>query len=156
PGVTTPGPRFDRAFLGSGGSNVVANGTTARSSNFELDGISNIDPEDNDYRVAVSVEGVKEFEVITSNYNAEFGRAGRAQARAVSKSGTNRFQGSTYEFYYNNAQFNWPGNPLQPRRCGADQRALNPGDCYADYTLNLFGATVGGPIKKDKVFFFGM
>ena len=59
PGVTTPGGRFGRAFLGSGGGNVMANGTTARSTNYELDGISNIDPEDNDYRTAVSVEGVQ-------------------------------------------------------------------------------------------------
>jgi hypothetical protein len=155
PGVTTP-VRFDRAFLGSGGSNVIANGTTARSANFELDGISNIDPEDNDYRVPVSVEGVKEFEVITSNYNAEFGRAGGAQARAVSKSGSNALHGSGYEYYFNNALFNWPGNALQAHRCSADERRLTPGNCYADYTLNLFGATLGGPIQRDRIFFFGM
>ena len=68
---------------------MIANGTTARSTNYELDGISNIDPEDNDYRTPVSVEGVREFEVLTANYNAEFGRAGGAQVRAISKSGTN-------------------------------------------------------------------
>ncbi|MPY87213.1 MAG: hypothetical protein GEU99_04765 [Luteitalea sp.] len=155
PGVTTP-VRFDRAFLGSGGSNVIANGTTARSSNFELDGISNVDPEDNDYRVAVSVEGVKEFEVITSNYNAEFGRAGGAQARAVSKSGSNAFHGSAYEFYFDNAAFNWPGNPLQSQRCSEAERQQNPTRCYAEFTLNMFGATAGGPITRDKIFFFGL
>jgi Carboxypeptidase regulatory-like domain/TonB dependent receptor-like, beta-barrel len=157
PGVTTPGPRFDRAFLGSGGSNVVANGTTARSSNFELDGISNIDPEDNDYRVPVSVEGVREFEVITSNYNAEFGRAGGAISRAVSKSGSNVFHGGAWEFFFDNAAFNWPANKdLQQFRCSSEERKATPGRCYAEYTLNIFGANVGGPIKKDKVFFFGM
>jgi Carboxypeptidase regulatory-like domain len=155
PGVTTP-VRFDRAFLGSGGSNVIANGTTARSSNFELDGISNIDPEDNDYRVPVSVEGVREFEVITSNYNAEFGRAGGAQARAVSKSGSNTVHGSAYEFFFDNAAFNWPGNPLQQQRCSADEQRASAGRCYAEFTLNLFGATVGGPIRPNRAFFFGM
>ncbi len=156
PGVTTP-VRFDRAFLGSGGSNVIANGTTSRSSNFELDGISNVDPEDNDYRVAVSVEGIKEFEVITSNYNAEFGRAGGAQSRAVTKSGSNQFHGSGWEFFYDNAAFNWPGNAdLQQKRCSDAERKASPSRCYAPYRMNTFGGSLGGPIKKDKVFFFAM
>lgn len=157
PGVTTPGPRFDRAFLGSGGSNVVANGTTARSSNFELDGISNIDPEDNDYRVPVSVEGVKEFEVITGNYNAEFGRAGGAQSRAVSKSGANSFHGSGWWFFYDNAAFNWPANKeLQQYRCSEEERQASPGRCYAEYTLNIYGASAGGPLSTDRIFYFAM
>ncbi|HSL21539.1 MAG TPA: TonB-dependent receptor [Vicinamibacterales bacterium] len=143
PGVTTPSTRFDRAFLGSGGSNVVANGTTARSSNFELDGISNIDPEDNDYRVPVSVEGVKQLEVITGNYNAEFGRAGGAQVRAVTRSGSNTLHGSLYEFYYNNERFQDRGSPLQTAQ-------------FPEYTLNLYGGTVGGPLKRDKIFYFAM
>ncbi|HXH05595.1 MAG TPA: TonB-dependent receptor [Vicinamibacterales bacterium] len=143
PGVTTPSTRFDRAFLGSGGSNVVANGTTARSSNFDLDGISNIDPEDNDYRVPVSVEGVKQFEVITGNYNAEFGRAGGAQVRAVTKSGGNTIHGSAYEFYYNNERFQDRGSPLQAA-------------AFPKYTLHLYGATMGGPVRRDRIFYFAM
>jgi outer membrane receptor protein involved in Fe transport len=143
PGVTTPSTRFDRAFLGSGGSNVVANGTTARSSNFDLDGISNIDPEDNDYRVPVSVEGVKQFEVITGNYNAEFGRAGGAQVRAVTKSGGNTIHGSAYEFYYHNERFQDRGSPLQVA-------------AFPKYTLHLYGATMGGPVRRDRVFYFAM
>ncbi len=143
PGVTTPSTRFDRAFLGSGGSNVVANGTTARSSNFDLDGISNIDPEDNDYRVPVSVEGVKQLEVMTGNYSAEFGRAGGAQVRAVTRSGSNALHGSLYEYYYNNERFQDRGSPLQSA-------------AFPSYTLNLYGGTVGGPLKKDRIFYFGM
>jgi hypothetical protein len=115
PGVTTPGGRFGRAFLGSGGGNVIANGTTARSTNYELDGISNIDPEDNDYRTPVSVEGVREFEVLTANYNAEFGRAGGAQVRAVSKSGTNVVHGSAFEYFYDNERFQSEATDVQPR-----------------------------------------
>ncbi len=143
PGVATPGPRFGRALLGSGGSNVIANGTTARSSNFDLDGISNIDPEDNDYRVPVTVEGIKEFEVLTANYNAEFGRAGGAQMRAVTKSGTNAFHGSAYEFYYNNAKFQNRGSILQSAT-------------FADFTFHLYGGTSGGPLVRDKLFYFGL
>src|SRR5712692_582173 len=160
PGVATPGGRFGRAFLGSGGGNVVANGTTARSTNYELDGISNIDPEDNDYRTAVSVEGVREFEVLTANYNAEFGRAGGAQVRAISKSGTNAFHGSTFEYFYDNQRFQSAATDVQPRRCTADQIAglvaAPPGGCFADFRTNLFGATSGGPAIHDRLFYFAM
>jgi hypothetical protein len=160
PGVTTPGGRFGRAFLGSGGGNVVANGTTARSTNYELDGISNIDPEDNDYRTAVSVEGVREFEVLTANYNAEFGRAGGAQVRAISKSGTNVFHGSAFEYLYDNQRFQSAATDVQARRCTGDQisglTAAPPGGCFADFRTNLFGATAGGPALRDRLFYFAM
>jgi hypothetical protein len=160
PGVTTPGGRFGRAFLGSGGGNVVANGTTARSTNYELDGISNIDPEDNDYRTAVSVEGVREFEVLTANYNAEFGRAGGAQVRAISKSGSNVPHGSAFEYFYDNQRFQSAATDVQPRRCSADQIAgLAPapaGGCFGDFRTNLFGGTAGGPAIRDRLFYFAM
>ena len=160
PGVTTPGGRFGRAFLGSGGGNVVANGTTARSTNYELDGISNIDPEDNDYRTPVSVEGVREFEVLTANYNAEFGRAGGAQVRAISKSGANALHGSAFEYFYDNQRFESAATDVQPRRCTADQiSGLSPapaGGCFGDFRTNLFGATAGGPVIHDRLFYFAM
>jgi len=160
PGVTTPGGRFGRAFLGSGGGNVVANGTTARSTNYELDGISNIDPEDNDYRTPVSVEGVREFEVLTANYNAEFGRAGGAQVRAISKSGSNLFHGSAFEYFYDNQRFQSEATDVQARRCTSDQlaglSAAPAGGCFANFSTNLFGATAGGPAIHDRLFYFGM
>jgi hypothetical protein len=160
PGVTTPGGRFGRAFLGSGGGNVVANGTTARSTNYELDGISNIDPEDNDYRTPVSVEGVREFEVLSANYNAEFGRAGGAQVRAVSKSGSNALHGSLFEYFYDNERFQSEATEVQPRKCTADQlsglEAAPAGGCFAEFRTNIFGGTVGGPALRDRLFYFGM
>jgi hypothetical protein len=160
PGVTTPGGRFGRAFLGSGGGNVVANGTTARSTNYELDGISNIDPEDNDFRTAVSVEAVREFEVLTANYNAEFGRAGGAQVRAISKAGTNAFHGSAYEYFYDNQRFQSEATAVQAKQCTADQRSgLSPapaGGCFADFRTNLYGVTSGGHVIRDRLFYFAM
>lgn len=160
PGVATPGGRFGRAFLGSGGGNVVANGTTARSTNYELDGISNIDPEDNDYRTPVSIEGVKEFEVLTANYNAEFGRAGGAQVRAVSKSGTNLFHGSLFEYFYDNQRFQSTATEVQARKCTADQisglATAPPGGCFGNFRTNLFGGTAGGPVVRDRLFYFAM
>src|SRR5439155_27126503 len=149
-----------RAFLGSGGGNVVANGTTARSTNYQLDGISNIDPEDNDYRTAVSVEGVREFEVLTANYNAEFGRAGGAQVRATSKSGTNLFHGSASEYFYDNQRFQSNGTEVQLRRCTADEvGGVSPapaGGCFPDFRTNLYGATAAGPAVRDRLFYFAM
>ncbi|HYU80804.1 MAG TPA: carboxypeptidase-like regulatory domain-containing protein, partial [Vicinamibacterales bacterium] len=160
PGVTTPGGRFGRAFLGSGGGDVVANGTTARSTNYELDGISNIDPEDNDYRTPVSVEGVREFEVLTANYNAEFGRAGGAQVRAISKSGTNLFHGSAFEYFYDNQRFQSAATEVQARRCTADQIAglatAPAGGCFGEFRTNLFGGTAGGPAVRNRLFYFAM
>jgi hypothetical protein len=160
PGVATPGDRFGRAFLGSGGGNVIANGTTARSTNYELDGISNIDPEDNDYRTPVSVEGVKEFEVLTANYNAEFGRAGGAQVRAITKSGTNQLHGSAFEYFYDNKRFQSEATDVQPRKCSADQiagvAAAPAGGCFPEFSTNLFGGTIGGPAIHDRLFYFGM
>jgi Carboxypeptidase regulatory-like domain len=160
PGVTTPGGRFGRAFLGSGGGNVVANGTTARSTNYELDGISNIDPEDNDYRTPVSIEGVREFEVLTANYNAEFGRAGGAQVRALSKSGTNQFHGSAFEYFYDNQRFQSEATDVQARRCTADQisglSTAPAGGCFADFRTNLYGGSAGGPAIRDRLFYFAM
>jgi len=160
PGVTTPGGRFGRAFLGSGGGNVVANGTTARSTNYELDGISNIDPEDNDYRTPVSVEAVRDFEVLTANYNAEFGRAGGAQVRAISKSGSNLFHGSAFEYFYDNQRFQSEATDVQAKRCTADQlgglAAAPAGGCFADFRTNLYGATAGGPAIHDRLFYFAM
>jgi carboxypeptidase family protein len=160
PGVTTPGGRFGRAFLGSGGGNVIANGTTARSTNYELDGISNIDPEDNDYRTPVSVEGVREFEVLTANYNAEFGRAGGAQVRALSKSGTNAFHGSVFEYFYDNQRFQSAATDVQPSRCTDDQisgfATAPAGGCFADFRTNLYGGSAGGAAVRDRLFYFGM
>src|SRR6266540_4461914 len=160
PGVTTPGGRFGRAFLGSGGGDVVANGTTARSTNYELDGISNIDPEDNDYRTPVSVEGVREFEVLTANYNAEFGRAGGAQVRAISKSGTYLFHGSAFEYFYDNQRFQSAATEVQARRCTADQIAglatAPAGGCFGEFRTNLFGGTAGGPAVRNRLFYFAM
>lgn len=160
PGVTTPGGRFGRAFLGSGGGNVIANGTTARSTNYELDGISNQDPEDNDYRTPVSVESVREFEVLTANYSAEFGRAGGAQVRAISKAGTNAFHGSSFEYFYDNERLQSRATELQNRRCTPEEYTglspTPPGGCFAKFRTNLFGVTAGGPVVRDRLFFFAM
>lgn len=89
-----------------------------------------------------SVDSVEEFQINSSSYSAEFGRAGGAVTNVVTKSGTNEFHGSAFE-YFRDREMNantWINNsrgiPIQP------------------YHINQFGGTVGGPVVKNKDFFF--
>ncbi len=90
-----------------------------------------------------SVDTVKEFQVNQNGFSAEYGRAAGAVVNVITKSGTNRLSGSVYEYFRDESL-----NALNP-----NLRALNrpkpPGQ------INQFGGTIGGPIRKDKIFFFG-
>jgi hypothetical protein len=89
---------------------------------------------------ALGVEGILEFRVLTHNFSAEYGRNSGAVVSQVTRSGTNDFHGSAYEFVRNNV---------------FDARNFfNPGDLPA-FRRNQFGASIGGHIIKDKLFFFG-
>ena len=91
---------------------------------------------------SLGVEAIGEFQTLTNTYGAQFGGNG-AVINAVSKSGTNSFHGSAYDFLRNNALDSWdtfakvPATPAQPA-----------------YRQNQFGGSLGGPVKKDKMFFF--
>ena len=86
----------------------------------------------------LGVEAIGEFQILTDTYSAQFGGNG-AVVNAVSKSGTNRFHGSTYEYL---------------RNSDLDARNFFDGLHVPEFRQNQFGASVGGPIKKDKLFFF--
>jgi hypothetical protein len=92
--------------------------------------------------VQLSPDAIAEFKVITSNYSAEYGRVGGAVVNAVMKSGTNQFHGTAYE-YLRNTKLNATGFLFSPA-------------VFVKPTLqrNQFGATIGGPIVKNKLFFF--
>ena len=90
-----------------------------------------------------SIDTVKEFQVNQNGFSAEFGRAAGAVINVVTKSGTNRFTGSAFE-YFRDESLN-ARNPILV----AARRARPAGQ------INQFGGTFGGPIRKDKVFFFG-
>ena len=89
-----------------------------------------------------SEESVQEFQVNQNGFSAEFGRAGGAVINVVTKSGTNQFHGSGFEFFRDEALNS--NTPILTAR-----RAKRPKS-----QINQFGATIGGPIKKDRVFFF--
>ncbi|MDT7605035.1 MAG: hypothetical protein QOF61_3032 [Acidobacteriota bacterium] len=87
---------------------------------------------------SISQDAVREFQVNTSNYSAEYGRAAGAVTNAVTKSGTNEFHGNAF-FYVRDARYN-ARNP---------QLTIKPAD-----NRKQFGGTIGGPIMKDRLFFF--
>ena len=126
---------------GNAGGNFSVNGTRGDQNNFILDGIDNNSNDNGDVAVLSSVDAIAEFKVQTSNYSAEFGRSGGAVINASTRSGANKFHGSAWEFLRNDA-------------LDARQYFESSDQPKAPYKQNQFGATFGGPIVKDKAFFF--
>lgn len=134
----------------SSGSYVSFNGTGSRSAAFQIDGVNNDDSSEGSSRQNVNISAIKDFQVLTNSYSAEFGRAGGAVVMVQTKSGTNRFHGDLYEFLQNeklNAN-TFYGNASGQKQDGS---LVSP---RAPYRRNQFGYTIGGPIFKNKLFFF--
>jgi hypothetical protein len=130
------------ATNGNAGGAFAVNGTRGNLNNFMLDGIDNNSNDNAGNILKTSVDAIEEFKVQTSDYSAEFGRSGGAVINATIKSGTNQFHGTVFEFLRNSA---------------VDARGFfEPADQpKAPFKQNQFGGTLGGPIKKNKLFFFG-
>ena len=96
------------------------NGSREDANNFLLDGVYNVDPKLNTFGVKPPVDAIREFEVLTSAYDASFGRSAGAQVNIVLKSGTNGFHGTAYEFLRNQvarrAQLLRSGRPARPEK----------------------------------------
>ena len=127
------------------GAQSVISGARPQQNNYRLDGISI-----NDYANGgpgsllggnLGVDAIQEFSVLTSNYSAEYGKTSGGVVNAITRSGTNAFHGSGYEFLRNSAldARNYFEDPTQPK---------------AQFRRNQFGGTFGGPIVKDRTFFF--
>lgn len=118
------------------------NGAREDANNFLLDGVYNIDPKLNTFGVRPSVDAIREFEMLTSTYDASFGRNPGAQVNVILNSGSNDFHGSLFEFHRNAAldSRNFFAPPAEPK---------------PKYIRNQFGGSFGGPIKRDRTFFFG-
>jgi hypothetical protein len=127
----------------STGSYAAFNGQGTRSSTFQIDGVNNDDSSENQNRQGVNVSTIKEFQVLTNAYSAEFGRAGGAVVLVQTKSGTNHFHGDAYDFIQNDI-FN--ANDYFLNQSGAKRPPVR---------RNQYGGTIGGPIWKNKLFFFG-
>ncbi|MBV8569710.1 MAG: TonB-dependent receptor [Acidobacteriaceae bacterium] len=130
------------AAAGMRGVGFAINGQREASTNVLLNGAAN----NNEFTASVGqqvpLDSVQEFSVLTNNFTAEYGRAGGGVVNVVTKSGTNAFHGSLYEYnrvsYLSSNTFNNNANSI-PK---------------STFTRNQFGYSVGGPIKKDKLFFF--
>jgi hypothetical protein len=120
------------------------NGNRAQANNYTLDGIDMNEDENNLIAYNPAPDAIQELKVITSNAPAEYGNVNGGDVVSVMKSGTNEFHGSAYA-YLQNEDLNantWTNNHANPAI------AINP------YTQTQFGGTFGGPIKRNKLFFF--
>jgi hypothetical protein len=138
-GPSEPGSRVETTY------GFSSNGARSLQNNFQLDGVdNNSDLGDvlngSSYVIQPSVDALAEFKVQTNAYSAEFGRGNGAIMNATIKSGTNGYHGDAYEFFRNDVL-----------------DAANAFDAFGrtQYQQNQFGATFGGPILKNKLFFFG-
>ncbi len=146
-----PGVTFIGRVNSDGGTtdsrNGSVNGGKSDQANVTLDGVDVNDQQNGlafNSSLRVTLDSVQEFRVVTSNANAEQGRSSGAQISLVTKGGTNTFHGSAYEFNRNtlfeaNDWFNNSVSPEVPR---------------PSLIRNVYGASVGGPILKDRLFFF--
>ena len=138
PGVVLPAPG---SHLGArGGFNVA--GMDEHYNSFFLDGIDNVDPIIRNFSFRPSVELIEEFKVQENGGNAEFGRNAGAVINVTTKSGTNAFHGSAWEFIRN--------DKLDARNYFAPTGTPKP-----PLIRNQFGATLGGPLRENRTFFFG-
>src|SRR5215471_6854051 len=118
-------------------------GHSLDDSNFTFDGVDTSGVQEQtqkaDTRLNIALDSISEFRVSAANYTAESGAAGGAQINVVSKTGTNDLHGSTFYAVRNDA---------------LDARSPFDGSTLPPFTLHQFGASLGGPIKQDKAFFY--
>ena len=148
PGVIADLPTA--TVLGRGTENVASDGATPTANNIQFNGIdannlaeNSADNAEEEVGTAIPApDTIQEFRVQTANFDAAYGRGTGANVDLVSKSGTNRFHGSAWEFVRNNI-FN-----------ANDFFSKLDGQPRADLKQNEFGGSIGGPIRKDRTFFF--
>jgi hypothetical protein len=140
PGVVplTPG------LLEAGGSlreqqGYAVNGQRPESNNFLIDGANNFNGVDGGFVLKPPIDAIEEFRILTHNSNAEFGHNLGSTTNIITRSGSNNFHGALWEFLRNDAldATQFPNTVVEPLK------------------QNQFGGSIGGPVRKDKTFFFG-
>jgi hypothetical protein len=127
-------------------------GQRARSNEVSVDGADAVDNSTNGVRATVSQEAVQEFQVITSNYMPEYGRAMGGVVNIVTKSGTNQVHGDLFGFLRDSAI--QARNPFSVRVVPEGATGFQAVPVKQSYTRVQGGATLGGPIQRDKTFYF--
>jgi outer membrane receptor protein involved in Fe transport len=130
---------------GPGAEGISANGQRSRNNNFMIDGSDNNDASVSLSTTPIPPEAVAEVAVQTNPYNVEYGRSSGAQFNVITKSGTNAFRGDIFD-YYTDSKYNARTNV--EKRTGFDDPA--------GLTRHQVGGGIGGPIAKNRLFFFGM
>jgi outer membrane receptor protein involved in Fe transport len=145
PGVATAG---SGGFSNNNGAELAINGQRARSNNYQLDGQNNNDNTIGGPSIFFgNQDTIAELQVVT-NFDAEYGRNMGGVVNYITKAGTNAFHGTGYEF--------WQGDTFDSLQNQEKSPLLISGKpVVPQFVQNQFGGTVGGPIKRDKVWFFG-
>jgi hypothetical protein len=142
-------------------TDISANGLRTSANNLQIDGVATVDTGNNGQLVQVTLDAIAEFKVLTSNYQAEYGRSAGAQISAVTRSGTKDFHGSFYAFRRHdglNAN-TWINNHTPSADEAGNPRNFTPKPKLDQRDI---GYTIGGPVwipkvfnkNKDKLFFF--
>ena len=121
------------------GTGYSINGARSASTNVLLDGTTNNSDFDATVGQAVPLDSVQEFSVLTSNFSAQYGRATGGVVNVATKSGTNQYRGTVYEFFRNNG--------LSANTFGNNANGIEQGQ----FKRNQMGFSLGGPVQKDKI-----
>jgi len=124
------------------GVGVAINGLRSESTNVLMDGAPNNDEFGATWGESIPLDAVQEYSIMTSNFTVEYGRVGAGVVNLTTKAGTNNYHGTAYEY---NRVSALASNDFNNNAYGVPKGI---------YTRNQFGYSVGGPIKKDKLFFF--
>lgn len=148
--VITPGVSTDRTPQqgASATSGLTFAGQRARSNNISVDGLDNNDSSVGAVRATFSQEAVREFQVLTNSYSAEFGKASGGVVNIITKSGTNRTTGNVFAYFRDeslNAKEHF--ERFDPSGAAIDREK-------ASYGQKQFGFTLGGPLRRDRSFYF--
>src|SRR5277367_244122 len=139
---TGTGGISDRAVDGTlNAGNQSVNGQRETANGFMVNGSNVEEGKNNGAAIIPNLDSISEFRIITNNFDAEYGNYSGGQVNVVTKSGTNQFHGSGFEFLRNTV-------------LDAKNYYSLPTDPTPVFQQNQFGGTFGGPIKKDKTFFF--
>ena len=141
PGVTDRNSLVTESAVQAPDSGLSFGGQDGRSNHVMIDGVDNMDPISNAVRSTLSQEAVQEFQINRNTFSAEFGRARGGLINIVSKSGTNSFHGSGFFF--------WRDDRFDATNTFATSSPRDP-----TFERYQFGATLGGPLVRDRTFFF--
>jgi hypothetical protein len=140
--LLTPGvapPVQDSELSTRGTFAMDANGGREEMNNYLLDGVDNADSDNGGYVLQPSVDAIREFKIATNSYSAEYGKASAAQVNVITRSGSNDFHGSLYDYLRNR---------------DLDARNFFDPSERSQYIRNQFGAGAGGALRKNRTFYY--